>query len=55
MIFQNSNYGDSATLTGITVSGVDDVCVTFTGTDNNSQEPVENGSGADGTYCIYTA
>jgi septal ring-binding cell division protein DamX len=50
----NSNYGDSATFTNIVVSDVDDICVTYTGTDDNSQEPSENGSGADGTYCIYS-
>ncbi|KAH8646078.1 pectate lyase [Tricladium varicosporioides] len=49
----NSNYGDSATITNSVVTGVDDVCVTFTGTDDNSKEPTKNGSGNDGTYCIY--
>ncbi|KAI1868212.1 hypothetical protein JX265_007035 [Neoarthrinium moseri] len=49
----NSNYGDSATLSDITASNVDDICVTYTGTDNNDEEPVKNGSGPDGTYCIY--
>lgn len=50
----NYNYGDSATFTNIQVSGVDDICVTYTGTDDNSEEPSEYGSGADGTYCIYS-
>lgn len=50
----NYNYGDSATFTNIAVTGVDDICVTFTGTDDNSEEPTEYGSGADGTYCIYS-
>jgi hypothetical protein len=49
----NSNYGDSATIANSVVTDVTDVCVTYTGTDDNSQEPVENGSGNDGTYCIY--
>ncbi|KAF4627441.1 hypothetical protein G7Y89_g10714 [Cudoniella acicularis] len=49
----NSSYGDSATITNSQVSGVTDVCITYTGTDDNSEEPVENGSGNDGTYCIY--
>ncbi|KAF4627510.1 hypothetical protein G7Y89_g10642 [Cudoniella acicularis] len=49
----NSNYGDSATITNSKASVVADVCVTYRGTDYNSQEPVENGSGNDGTYCIY--
>lgn len=48
----NSNYGDSATITNSQATGVDDICVTFTGTDDGS-EPTENGSGNDGTYCIY--
>lgn len=50
----NYNYGDSATFTNIVVSGVDDICVTYTGTDDNDEEPSEYGSGADGTYCIYS-
>jgi hypothetical protein len=50
----NSNYGDSATFTNIVASDVDDICVTYTGTDDNDEEPTENGSGADGTYCIYS-
>jgi hypothetical protein len=29
---------------------LDDICVTFTGTDDNSQEPLENGFGNDGTF-----
>ncbi|RDW68056.1 hypothetical protein BP6252_09452 [Coleophoma cylindrospora] len=50
----NYNYGDSATFTNIVASDVDDVCVTYTGTDDNNEEPSEYGSGADGTYCIYS-
>ncbi|ORY69891.1 pectate lyase-domain-containing protein [Pseudomassariella vexata] len=49
----NYNYGDSATFTNIVASDVDDICVTYTGTDDNDEEPSEYGSGADGTYCIY--
>ncbi|KAH9907757.1 pectate lyase-domain-containing protein [Xylariomycetidae sp. FL2044] len=48
----NSNYGDSCTITDSAVSDVDDVCVTYTGNDTGD-EPEENGSGPDGTYCIY--
>ncbi|KAJ0107521.1 hypothetical protein J7T55_007710 [Diaporthe amygdali] len=51
----NSNYGDSCTITDTTTSGVDDVCVTYTGTDDNDEEPEkndDNGDGCDGTYCI---
>ncbi|KAI0127530.1 pectate lyase-domain-containing protein [Xylariales sp. AK1849] len=49
----NYNYGDSATFSDITISDVDDVCVTYTGTDDNDVEPTKYGSGADGTYCVY--
>lgn len=51
----NSNYGDTCTITGTTADDVDDVCVTYSGTDDNSQEPAENtdnGTGCDGTYCV---
>ncbi|TGO42441.1 hypothetical protein BHYA_0008g00310 [Botrytis hyacinthi] len=50
----NYNYGDTATFTNIVAKSVKDICVTYTGTDNNSQEPSEYGSGPDGKYCIYT-
>lgn len=50
----NSNYGDTATLTNIVANSVDDICVTYTGTDDNDEEPEENRSGPDGTYCIYS-
>ena len=50
----NYNFGDTATFTNIVANAVDDICVTYTGTDDNSQEPSEYGSGPDGTYCIYT-
>ena len=48
----NSNYGDSCTITESSVTGVKDICVTYTGNDSGD-EPKKNGSGADGTYCIY--
>lgn len=51
----NYNYGDTATLTSITAISVDDICVEYTGTDDNSEEPTEYSSGADGVYCIYDA
>ncbi|PQE30894.1 pectate lyase protein [Rutstroemia sp. NJR-2017a WRK4] len=51
----NYNYGDTATLTNIKASGVTDICVEYTGTDDNSEEPTEYASGADGKYCIYSA
>ena len=49
----NSNYGDTATLTNIKVSGVDDICVTYTGNDTGD-EPEQNGSGPS-EFCIYDA
>ncbi|KAM3074292.1 hypothetical protein ACMFMG_002896 [Clarireedia jacksonii] len=51
----NYNYGDTATLTNIKASGVSDICVEYTGTDDNSEEPTEYSSGADGKCCIYSA
>ncbi|BCR91129.1 pectate lyase [Aspergillus chevalieri] len=49
----NANYDDTATLRGITVSGVDDICVTYEG-NSNGDEPTESGSGPDGTNCKYS-
>ncbi|KAK9423889.1 putative Pectate lyase [Seiridium unicorne] len=48
----NYNYGDSATFSDVTVSDVDDICVTYEGNDTGD-EPTKYSSGADGTYCIY--
>ncbi|KAI1484799.1 pectate lyase [Biscogniauxia mediterranea] len=48
----NSNYGDTCTITDSTVTDVKDICVTYTG-NSSGKEPTKNGSGADGTYCIY--
>ncbi|KAI1341095.1 pectate lyase precursor [Xylariaceae sp. FL0016] len=50
----NANYGDTCTLSDITASGVEDICVTYTGNDTGD-EPEESGSGPDGTNCIYAA
>jgi len=47
----NENYGDTATLTNIVVSDVDDICVTYIGNDTGD-EPTESGSGPS-EYCIY--
>lgn len=49
----NSNYNDTATFSSITVSDVDDICVTYEGNDNGD-EPTKLSSGADGTNCIYS-
>ncbi|KAK5732945.1 hypothetical protein LTR17_010078 [Elasticomyces elasticus] len=48
----NSNYGDTATFTNVNVSGVDDICVTYTGNDSGD-EPEKNGSGPSES-CIYS-
>ncbi|CAD5225536.1 unnamed protein product [Bursaphelenchus okinawaensis] len=56
----NENYGDSATLTNIEIDGtVEVVCETYTGTTDNSAEPVsvseyKQTEDGDGKYCIYT-
>ncbi|MBT0773007.1 pectate lyase [Kineosporia sp. J2-2] len=52
----NTNYGDRATLSNITIVGDDDadisICDRYTGNDDGD-EPEKTGSGADGTYCVY--
>ncbi|WP_030263792.1 pectate lyase [Streptomyces violens] len=54
----NTNYGDTATLKSIRIHGDSSKkikpCVRYTGNDNGD-EPVETGSGPDGTYCRYSA
>ncbi|MCK9902773.1 pectate lyase [Frankia sp. Cpl3] len=54
----NTNYGDTAQLSGITIVGDSSrrisVCDRYTGNSSGS-EPTKTGSGADGTYCRYTA
>jgi pectate lyase len=49
----NSNYGDTATFSNIKVSGVSDICVDYTGTDNNDEEPEKVGSGPSDA-CLYS-
>lgn len=54
----NTNYGDTATLTKITI--VNDskkkiaLCTRYTG-NSSGDEPTKTGSGPDGRYCRYTA
>jgi hypothetical protein len=54
----NTNYGDTARFTGITI--VNDsgramvICRKFTG-NNSGDEPTQVGTGADGTNCLYSA
>ena len=54
----NTNYGDSATLKGITIVGDTSKkmipCQKYIG-NNTGAEPTTNGTGADGTYCKYAA
>ncbi|KUL20527.1 pectate lyase [Streptomyces regalis] len=52
----NANYGDTAILSGVTITGDSDrditVCARFQGNDSGA-EPNETGSGPDGTHCRY--
>ena len=53
----NTNYGDTARFTRITVRGSTNsirICERYTG-NSTGAEPVRTGDGADGTYCIYSA
>ncbi|MFF5498487.1 pectate lyase [Streptomyces aquilus] len=54
----NTNYGDSATLRGITIVGDSSrkiaPCQKYIG-NNSGKEPTTNGSGPDGTYCKYSS
>ncbi|GAA2897520.1 hypothetical protein Acy02nite_65030 [Actinoplanes cyaneus] len=51
----NTNFGDTAKLSGITVVGAPSlkICDKFKG-NNTGAEPTELGSGADGVNCIYS-
>ncbi|KAB2349519.1 pectate lyase [Actinomadura rudentiformis] len=54
----NTNYGDTATLRGITIYGDAKkkiaICDRFTG-NSSGKEPKKTGSGADGKHCLYSA
>jgi hypothetical protein len=54
----NTNYGDTATFSGITIVGDSgkkiSICDRFTG-NSTGAEPPKTGTGADGTYCRYTS
>jgi hypothetical protein len=54
----NTNYGDKATFTGITIQGDSSkkihICDRFTG-NSTGAEPPRTGTGADGTYCVYSS
>ncbi|WP_328461731.1 pectate lyase [Actinoplanes sp. NBC_00393] len=53
----NTNYGDTATFSGITIVGDSSkkisICDRFTG-NSSGNEPTKTGSGPDGTYCRYS-
>ena len=51
----NTNYNDTAKFTRITIrasSGT--ICDRYTG-NSSGAEPTKTGSGADGTYCMYSS
>jgi pectate lyase len=48
----NTNHGDTATFSEITVMGNITICQRYTGS-NSGAEPVQTGSGPDGQYCLY--
>ncbi|WP_229071708.1 pectate lyase [Actinoplanes sp. DH11] len=52
----NENYGDTATLSKVTVVGDKDleICVRFKG-NNTGKEPTKTGTGPDGVTCKYSA
>jgi hypothetical protein len=54
----NTNFGDTARVSGITVVGDSkkkiSICDRFTG-NNTGAEPTKTGSGADGKNCLFTA
>ncbi|MGP4043957.1 pectate lyase [Streptomyces sp. 2A115] len=54
----NANYGDTATISGVTIVGDSGreitICERFQG-NNTGAEPDKLGSGPDGTYCRYSA
>jgi hypothetical protein len=54
----NTNYGDTATFSNVTIIGDSSkkitICQKYIG-NNTGAEPPKNGSGADGTYCKYSS
>jgi len=54
----NTNFGDTAKLSGITIVGDSkkkiSICDRFTG-NNTGKEPPKTGSGADGKNCLFSA
>jgi hypothetical protein len=54
----NTNYGDKATFTGITIQGDSSkkihICDRFTG-NSTGKEPTKTGTGADGKFCVFSS
>ena len=50
----NTNFGDTARFSGITVYGTTSICDKYKGVPKGS-EPTKIGSGADGVNCIYSS
>ncbi|PWN49704.1 hypothetical protein IE53DRAFT_369532 [Violaceomyces palustris] len=49
----NSNYGDTATISGVTASSVTSYCDTYQGTTDNDEEPVKLTSNQKNDYCKF--
>ena len=49
----NSNYGDTAEFSNITIYGAINICDRYTGNDTGA-EPSKTGSGADSQNCLYS-
>lgn len=49
----NYNFNDTATFTNIFVHDVEDICVEFTGTDDNSVEPSISKKDTSDQFCVY--
>lgn len=49
----NSNYGDTAKISGVSASGVGEICEKYEG-NSNGADPVSVGTGNDGTNCIIS-
>ncbi|KAG5731810.1 Pectate lyase H [Termitomyces sp. T112] len=50
----NTNYGDTAKIRTTQVDDVKTICQKYTGNDDGD-EPEENGSGPDSSYCLYSS
>ncbi|HYO96970.1 MAG TPA: pectate lyase, partial [Polyangiaceae bacterium] len=48
----NTNYGDTAKLSRITLYGSMTICERYTG-NSSGDEPVKTGTGPDSTHCLY--